>query len=99
VPGGVFTAVIGTVATTGAYLAAKDQSQLAVGLRNVTDFCSPTSRADYTPSASPFSGEEPAALAGGDHVQRRQDRRAVRFYSRTSRRKIEASLKRRLLSR
>ena len=54
--GGVFTEVIETVATTGAYLTVKDQSQLAVGLNSVTDFCGPTSRADYTPSASPFSG-------------------------------------------
>jgi 1,4-dihydroxy-2-naphthoyl-CoA hydrolase len=29
------------VATTGAYLAVKDQSQLAVGLNNVTDFLRP----------------------------------------------------------
>src|SRR5215203_3989471 len=35
---GAFTAVIETAATTGAYQAVKDRSQLAVGLNNVTDF-------------------------------------------------------------
>jgi 1,4-dihydroxy-2-naphthoyl-CoA hydrolase len=41
VHGGVFTAVIETVATTGAYLAVKDRGQLAVGVNNVTDFMRP----------------------------------------------------------
>jgi 1,4-dihydroxy-2-naphthoyl-CoA hydrolase len=41
VHGGVFTAVIETVATTGAYQAVKDQGQLAVGVNNVTDFLRP----------------------------------------------------------
>ncbi len=41
VHGGVFTAVIETVATTGAYLAVEDQGRLAVGVNNVTDFLRP----------------------------------------------------------
>jgi uncharacterized protein (TIGR00369 family) len=41
VHGGVFTAVIETVATTGAYLAVEDRGQLAVGVNNVTDFMRP----------------------------------------------------------
>jgi 1,4-dihydroxy-2-naphthoyl-CoA hydrolase len=41
VHGGVFTAVIETVATTGAYSAVKDRGQLAVGVNNVTDFMRP----------------------------------------------------------
>ncbi len=41
VHGGVFTAVIETVATTGAYLAVKDQGKLGVGINNVTDFLRP----------------------------------------------------------
>lgn len=41
VHGGVFTAVIETVATTGAYQTAKARGQLAVGVNNVTDFMRP----------------------------------------------------------
>ncbi len=41
VHGGVFTAAIETVATTGAYQAVKDRGQLAVGVNNVTDFMRP----------------------------------------------------------
>lgn len=41
VHGGVFTAVIETVASTGAYLAVKDRGQLAVGVTNITDFLRP----------------------------------------------------------
>jgi uncharacterized protein (TIGR00369 family) len=41
VHGGVFTAVIETFATTGAYQAVKDRGQLAVGVTNVTDFLRP----------------------------------------------------------
>ena len=41
VHGGVFTAVIETAATTGAYHAVKDRDQLAVGVNNVTDFMRP----------------------------------------------------------
>ena len=41
VHGGVFTAAIETVATTGAYQAVKDRGQLAVGVNNVTDFLRP----------------------------------------------------------
>jgi len=53
VHGGVFTAVIETVATTGAYQVVKDQGQLAVGVNNVTDFMRPhqqgTLRVDQSP--------------------------------------------------
>jgi acyl-coenzyme A thioesterase PaaI-like protein len=38
---GVFTAVIETVATAGAFEAVKDRGQLAVGVTNVTDFLRP----------------------------------------------------------
>jgi 1,4-dihydroxy-2-naphthoyl-CoA hydrolase len=41
VHGGVFAAVIETVATTGAYAAVKDRGQLAVGVTNITDFLRP----------------------------------------------------------
>lgn len=41
VHGGVFTAVIETVATTGAYHAVKDRHQIAVGVNNTTDFMRP----------------------------------------------------------
>jgi 1,4-dihydroxy-2-naphthoyl-CoA hydrolase len=41
VHGGVFTAIIETFATVGAYLAVKDRGQLAVGVTNVTDFLRP----------------------------------------------------------
>jgi acyl-coenzyme A thioesterase PaaI-like protein len=44
VHGGVFTAVIETFATTGAYQAVKDRGQLAVGVTNVTDFLRPSGR-------------------------------------------------------
>ena len=37
----MFTAVIETVATTGAYQAVRDRGQLAVGVNNVTDFMRP----------------------------------------------------------
>jgi 1,4-dihydroxy-2-naphthoyl-CoA hydrolase len=41
VHGGVFTAVIETAATTGAFYAVKDRAQLAVGVNNMTDFLRP----------------------------------------------------------
>jgi 1,4-dihydroxy-2-naphthoyl-CoA hydrolase len=41
VHGGVFTAIIETFATVGAYQAVKDREQLAVGVSNVTDFLRP----------------------------------------------------------
>lgn len=41
VHGGVFTAVIETFATVGAYLTVKDRGQLAVGVNNNTDFLRP----------------------------------------------------------
>jgi 1,4-dihydroxy-2-naphthoyl-CoA hydrolase len=41
VHGGLYTAVIETFATTGAYEAVKNQGQMAVGVTNVTDFLRP----------------------------------------------------------
>ena len=41
VHGGLYTAVIETFATTGAYEAVKDRAQLAVGVANATDFIRP----------------------------------------------------------
>lgn len=41
VHGGLFTTVIETFATTGAYQAVKDRGQAAVGVSNVTDFLRP----------------------------------------------------------
>jgi uncharacterized protein (TIGR00369 family) len=54
VHGGVFTAVIETFATAGAYEAVKDRGQLAVGVTNVTDFLRPSVRdaSTWLPSRS-----------------------------------------------
>lgn len=41
VHGGLFTTVIETFATTGAYQAVKDRGQQAVGVSNMTDFLRP----------------------------------------------------------
>ena len=41
VHGGLYTAVIETFATTGAYEAVRDRGQLAVGVANATDFIRP----------------------------------------------------------
>ena len=41
VHGGLFTTVIETFATTGAYEAVKDRGQVAVGVTNITDFLRP----------------------------------------------------------
>ncbi len=41
VHGGVFTSVIESFATVGAYLAVKDEGRQAVGVNNVTDFLRP----------------------------------------------------------
>jgi uncharacterized protein (TIGR00369 family) len=41
VHGGLYTAVIETFATTGAFEAVKDRGQQAVGLTNITDFLRP----------------------------------------------------------
>lgn len=54
VHGGVFTAVIETVATTGAYLAVKDRDQLAVGVSNVTDFMRPHTHGTLRAVAEPL---------------------------------------------
>ncbi len=44
VHGGLYTTVIETFATTGAYEAVKDRGQQAVGVTNVTDFLRPHQR-------------------------------------------------------
>ena len=54
VHGGVFTAVIETVATVGAYHAVKDQGQLAVGINNVTDFMRPHQQGPLRVVAEPL---------------------------------------------
>ena len=54
VHGGVFTAVIETVATTGAYQAVKDRNQLAVGVNNVTDFMRPHQQGHLDVVAEPL---------------------------------------------
>jgi 1,4-dihydroxy-2-naphthoyl-CoA hydrolase len=54
VHGGVFTAVIETVATTGAYQAVKDRGQLAVGVNNVTDFLRPHQQGQLRVVAEPL---------------------------------------------
>src|SRR5947209_1155069 len=41
VHGGLYTTVIETFATTGAYQAVKDRGQMAVGVTNITDFLRP----------------------------------------------------------
>ncbi len=41
VHGGLYTTVIETFATTGAYEAVKNRGQLAVGVTNITDFLRP----------------------------------------------------------
>jgi 1,4-dihydroxy-2-naphthoyl-CoA hydrolase len=41
VHGGLFTTVIETFATTGAFEAVKDRGQMAVGVTNITDFLRP----------------------------------------------------------
>lgn len=61
VHGGVFTAVIETVATTGAYHTVKDEGRLAVGVDNVTDFLRPTKAALCAPSLSLCSRARPSS--------------------------------------
>jgi len=53
VHGGLYTAVIETFATTGAYEAVKDHGQQAVGVSNLTDFIRPhrTGRLDVHATA------------------------------------------------
>ncbi|MDO5499554.1 MAG: PaaI family thioesterase [Propionibacteriaceae bacterium] len=53
VHGGLYTTVIETFATTGAYEAVKEGGQLAVGVANATDFLRPhrTGRLDVTATA------------------------------------------------
>lgn len=54
VHGGVFTAVIETAATTGAYLAVKDEGRLAAGVNNVTDFLRPYKKGRLRVVAEPL---------------------------------------------
>ena len=54
VHGGVFAAVIETVASTGAYHAVKDRGQLAVGVNNITDFLRPHRRGRLKVVAEPL---------------------------------------------
>ena len=90
VHGGVFTAVIETVATTGAYQAVKDQGQLGVGVNNVTDFLRPHQQAGSTWSPSPYSRRK-ASSSGRRRSPAKTARpwHAARFPSKTSRRTPE----------
>jgi uncharacterized protein (TIGR00369 family) len=54
VHGGVFTAVIETLASVGAYTAVKDRGQLAVGVNNVTDFMRPFREGELRATAEPL---------------------------------------------
>jgi 1,4-dihydroxy-2-naphthoyl-CoA hydrolase len=54
VHGGVFTSVIETFATTGAYQAVKDDGRLAVGVTNVTDFLRPHKEGRLRVTAEPL---------------------------------------------
>jgi len=54
VHGGVFTAIIETFATSGAYQAVKDSGRLAVGVNNVTDFLRPHKEGRLRVTAEPL---------------------------------------------
>lgn len=54
VHGGVFTSVIETFATVGAYLTVRDRGQLAVGVNNVTDFLRPHREGRVRVEATPI---------------------------------------------
>lgn len=54
VHGGVFTAVVETFATVGAYLAVKDRGQLAAGVNNITDFLRPVREGRIQVEATPI---------------------------------------------
>jgi 1,4-dihydroxy-2-naphthoyl-CoA hydrolase len=73
VHGGLYTAVIETFATTGAFEAVKNRSQQAVGVSNATDFLRPhrTGRLQVVAVPDP-TGTNPTALAGRDRPPRRR---------------------------
>ncbi len=54
VHGGLYTAVVETFATTGAFEAVKDQGLQAVGVSNTTDFIRPHARGRLTVEALPI---------------------------------------------
>jgi 1,4-dihydroxy-2-naphthoyl-CoA hydrolase len=54
VHGGVFTSVIETFATTGAYQAVKDNGRVAVGVTNITDFLRPFKKGRLRVTAEPI---------------------------------------------
>jgi uncharacterized protein (TIGR00369 family) len=54
VHGGLFTTVIETFATTGAFEAVKDRGQIAVGVTNVTDFLRPHRTGRLNVEAAPI---------------------------------------------
>lgn len=54
VHGGVFTSIIETFATVGAYLTVKDRDQLAVGVSNMTDFLRPHRKGRVRIEATPI---------------------------------------------
>ena len=59
VHGGLYTAVIETFATTGAFEAVRDRGQQAVGVSNARTSCGPTAPARCRFSRSRSSREEP----------------------------------------
>jgi uncharacterized protein (TIGR00369 family) len=54
VHGGLYTTVIETFATTGAYEAVRERGELAVGLTNVTDFLRPHRSGRLRVTATPI---------------------------------------------
>ena len=58
VRGGVFAAAYETAATTGAYLAVKDEGKLAAGVNNVTDFLRPHIQGKLRVVAEPLQQAE-----------------------------------------
>lgn len=71
VHGGVFSAIIETFATVGAYLAVKDRGQLAVGVTNVTDFLRPQRAGRLSVVAEPVQQGRSQQLWPGCHRPRR----------------------------
>ncbi len=54
VHGGVFTAVVETFASVGAYFAVKERGQLAAGVNNITDFLRPVREGRIQVEATPI---------------------------------------------
>lgn len=54
VHGGVFTSVVETLASVGAYKAVEDRGQFAVGVNNVTDFIRPVVQGTLHAAAEPL---------------------------------------------